>query len=344
LAGILLACANSGAGDGGSGGAGGAGLSTGGAGAAGGDDACARYEHQAIAKPVNLYIMFDKSSSMAGSKWEAAKTGLGAFVADEASAGVSVGLRFFPRDPDGVPACTHSAYATPTVGFGALPAFAPAIVAAIESESPNGFSTPIYPALGGALLKGIELAENNPGESSAVLLVTDGAPEGPAASCSGVNPEDPQVIAELAAAGAAYSPPVLTFVVGLPGVDQSTANLIAAAGGTEKAILVGSTNVAVEFQEALAFVRGSALPCSYELPAEVVSGEVALGLVNITVTPEEGEAETIAYDPSCAGDGWHWDHPTQPTAIELCPATCQRIRKSPGIAIRVVLGCTTLIK
>ena len=310
----------------------------------GGTDACALYELTAEVKPVNLYIMFDKSNSMAGNKWTAAKAGLTAFVEDEAAAGLKVALRFFPRPADATPACDQQAYKAPTVDFTELPGGAPAIVSAIEAEAPDGFSTPIYPALGGALLEGIEVAENNPGEVSAVLLVTDGAPEGPAATCNGVDPEDPQVIADLAATGYAFDPPVATYVVGLPGVDQSSANLIAAAGGTDAAILVGSTNVEAEFQDALAKVRGDALPCSYEVPEQVTSGEVSLGLVNVEITDPGGDPATVPFDPSCNGVGWHFDDQQNPTSIELCGASCQQLKANPGVSIRVVLGCTTAVK
>jgi hypothetical protein len=310
----------------------------------GGSDACALYEQTAVSKPVNLYIMFDKSSSMAGTKWEAAKAGLTAFVEDPSSAGTKVALRFFPRMPDAVPACDQQAYQEPTVDFTPLPDGAPAIVAALGAEAPDGFSTPIYPALGGALLEGIAVAQANPGEVSAVLLVTDGAPEGPAAMCAGVDPEDPQVLADLAATGAGFAPPVATYVVGLPGVDQSTANAIAAAGGTDEAILVASTNVESEFQSALSKVRGDALPCAYEVPPEVQSGEIGLGLVNVEVTQPGGEAETVPFDPACDGEGWHFDDVASPTAIELCPASCAQLEANPGVSIRVVMGCTTAVK
>jgi len=337
----LVACAQSGGEEGAVGGTGGFNFTASGS---GGVDACATHEHQAVSKPVNLYIMFDKSSSMSGAKWEAAKAGLAAFVADEASSGIAVALRFFPRDPDATPVCDQSAYAMPTVDFVDLPAGAGAVMAAVDAEQPDGFSTPMYPALGGALLGGIEKAQNAAGEVSAVLLVTDGAPQGPANTCSGVDPEEAQAIADLAMAGVTHSPSVRTYVVGLPGVDQSVANLVAAAGGTEEAILVGSTNVSDAFQNALALVRGNALPCSYELPEEVLEGEVGLGFVNVTVTPDGAEGETIPLDPACNGDGWHYDMPGSPTAIELCPTTCTRIRTDPGIAIRVLLGCATFIK
>jgi len=306
-----------GSGESSAGGEGGLGLNQGGFGGIDTDAACALFEEQAVRRQVNLYVMFDKSSSMAGSKWDSAEAGLGTFVSDQKSTGLNVALRFFPREPDAVPACDQQGYKEPTVPFGLLPGNASAIKNAVAAEAPDGFSTPMYPALGGGILKGIELAQNNPGQSSAVLLVTDGQPEGPASSCSGVDPEDPQAIADLAAIGADYNPPVLTYVVGLPGVDQSTANLIAQSGGTDSAILVSSTNVEVEFREALGKVRGDVLPCVYEIPPQVFDGEVTIAHVNIVITPGDGgDSIVVPQNQSCAGgDGWRYDDPkdTRPT-------------------------------
>jgi hypothetical protein len=309
------------------------------------DAACAKFEEQAVSKPVNLYVLFDKSNSMAGNKWESAKAGLGAFVDDDTSAGLVVALRFFPRDPDSVPACDQPAYAEPTVPFGVLPDNAAALKAAMDAESPDGFSTPMYPALGGGILKGIEMAQNHPGEVSAVLMVTDGEPEGPAALCGGVDPEDPQEIAALAATGASYDPPVATYVVGLPGVDQATANLIAEAGGTDSAILVASTNVEEEFRQALAKVRGDAVPCVYEIPDQVLEGEVTISQVNIQVWPGDGsEPYIVPQNQGCDGEGWHYDDPQNPGEIILCPATCSILKEDLNAAIRILLGCATALK
>jgi hypothetical protein len=308
------------------------------------DAACALYEEQAVSKPVSLYVMFDKSSSMAGSKWTAAKAGLGAFLDDPKSAGIRAGLNFFPREPDATPACDQPAYAAPVVPFDLLPDNAAPMKAAVDAEAPDGFGTPMWPALGGAILKGIELAENNPGEASAVLLVTDGARDGPAPTCSGVDPDDPQEVANLAAAGFAFDPPVVTFVVGLPGVDQSVANLVAQAGGSEAAILVSNTNVEEEFRQALAVVRGQALPCAYDLPPNVVSGEIGLAFVNVEISSGGGEPSTIPFDPECNGEGWKYDDPRMPTAIELCPDTCADLKADLEAGIQVVMGCATLLK
>jgi hypothetical protein len=307
------------------------------------DGACALYEEVGIVKPLHLYIMFDKSASMAGNKWDAAEAGLAAFVDDVTAAGVDVGMRFFPRMPDSTPGCDQAAYKEPTVAFGLLPGNADAIKNAIAGETPNGFGTPMYPALGGAILKSIEIAQANPDHAAAVLLVTDGQPEGPNGTCGGLDPEDPQVVADLAAIGANFNPPIATYVVGLPGVNQDTANLIAAAGDTDEAILVGG-NVEDQFREALQKVKGDALPCTYEIPPQVLSGEVALSKVNVERTTSGGDVITIPQDQDCEGEGWRYDNPSMPTLIELCPQTCEALKDDAGSGIRVVLGCATAIK
>lgn len=333
----------------GGGGAGGEGgslsvASVGGSGS-GGDPSCVVLEEEATARPLNLYIVYDKSSSMAGSKWDNAKAGLAAFVDDTASAGVSVALRFFPRPVDATPGCDMNGYKEPTVPYGLLPGNAQAIKDAVDAEAPDGFSTPIYPALGGALLKSIELAQQNPDEAVAVLLITDGQPQGPAETCAGVDPEDADEIAALAANGKNFKPPVLTYVVGLPGVNQSTANTIALGGGTDSAIFVGSTNVAAEFQAALAKIRGEALLCTFKLPALVMDGNISITKVNVEVTPgvNGGDPYLVPYDQSCAGAGWRYDDAANPSIIELCDATCQDIQGDFGAKVRVVLGCDTVV-
>src|SRR6185312_13662226 len=172
-------------------------------------------------------------------------------------------------------------------------------------------------ALGGAILAGIQEAQTNPGDSAAVLLVTDGEPDGPASTCGSVNPDDPTVIANLAMTGAGYNPPVKTFVVGLPGVNQTIANQIAAAGGTGSAILVTITNIQAEFQAALAQVRGQALPCEFDIPSQVTGGQVDTQHVNVLVTPGGGQAAVLPQNPMCTGqaDGWYYDDPASPKHI-----------------------------
>jgi hypothetical protein len=306
------------------------------------DASCGAISEKATATPLNLYIMLDKSSTMLGEKWDAAKAGLDGFLNDPDSTGIKVAINFFPRDPDSTPACDQNAYKTPKVAFAALPSNAGAILLAIDGQTPNGTSTPIYPALGGAILAGMEIVKNQPGDSAAVLLVTDGEPQGPAASCSGVDPQDPAAIASLAALGLQNK--VVTFVVGLPGASQTTVNQIAAAGGSDAAIVVGTNNTKADFQTALATVRGKALPCEYVIPAKVQGGDVLPSNVNVVFTPGGStEGQTIAQDKDCKGGvGWYYD--TAQTRIILCPGTCDQFKADLSGKVDIQLGCKTVVK
>jgi hypothetical protein len=307
------------------------------------DAACGLITVDATTTPLDLYIALDKSSSMAGTKWDGAKAGLQAFLTDPASTGIRVALNFFPID--GNPTCDQFAYEPPVVPFDFLPANATTISTAIGAATPDGFSTPIYPALGGAILAGIQIAQNNAGDAAAVLLVTDGEPDGPATTCGSVNPDDPTAIASLASAGLAYDPSVKTFVIGLPGVNQTVANQIAAAGGTTSAILVTTTNVQAEFQAALAQVRGQALPCQYDLPTQVAGGAVDSGHVNVEETLGTSPTAILPQDAACTGGaGWYYDNPTQPTHIELCAASCTALRTAASAKVQILLGCQTETK
>jgi hypothetical protein len=297
------------------------------------DAACGLVTENGNRTPLNLYVMLDQSASMSGFRWTAATTGLEALAADPASAGIRLALKLFPRAPDNDPVCDALPYKVPDVPFGELPGNASAIAAALSGE-PNGFSTPIYPALSGGLLKGIELVKNNPEETSAVLLVTDGEPEG---ACE----KDPVKIVEMAKNGAAKH--VLTYVIGLPGVNPTLANEIAAAGGTGKAIVIGKENVEADFVKALAKVRGEALPCSYALPSKVGS-DFDVNQVNVLFTDNGGTTNVIAQDEACTGEGWHYDDAANPTEIVLCPASCALAKDAGTGKIQVLLGCKTQIK
>lgn len=74
-----------------------------------GDAACAARTQKAERLPLDLYIMFDSSASMteltsAGpSKWDAVRMALTSFLGDPGSAGLGVGLQYFPLTKQGVP-------------------------------------------------------------------------------------------------------------------------------------------------------------------------------------------------------------------------------------------------
>lgn len=95
----------------------GAASSTGGAastgeGTTGGIDQCAGSSVEATPVPLDIYVMLDKSGSMLEktgmkgqgvAKWEAVTTALASFYNDPMSAGIGVGMQYFPLRADGAP-------------------------------------------------------------------------------------------------------------------------------------------------------------------------------------------------------------------------------------------------
>jgi hypothetical protein len=87
-----------------------------------GDAACAVATQTAQRVPLDLYIMMDSSGSMSATvagnttKWDAVRSALTAFLSDQDSAGLGVGLQYFPQLRAGVPAECETDNAC--VGFG----------------------------------------------------------------------------------------------------------------------------------------------------------------------------------------------------------------------------------
>jgi hypothetical protein len=87
-----------------------------GIGAGGIDDSCAADVSTGKLVPLDMYIMLDVSGSMLSlttgnvSKWDAVKSALEAFLKDQASAGLGVGLQYFPLlKPNAPTSCTTDA-------------------------------------------------------------------------------------------------------------------------------------------------------------------------------------------------------------------------------------------
>ena len=87
---------------------------TGGTDGVGLPDACAADVTTAKPIPLDIYMMLDTSSSMLDatsatiSKWDAVKSALEAFLQDDASAGLGVGLQYFPLEKPNAPTSCSS--------------------------------------------------------------------------------------------------------------------------------------------------------------------------------------------------------------------------------------------
>ena len=329
--------------------------------------------------PLDMFVMFDKSGSMDGVKWDSATQAMKSFIAQPEAAGIGVGIQFFPL-PSGVTCpifpvqCTSDAqcstgcgpciiqgplgicsgvgesdscevmdYSTPAVEIAELPGNAGSLNTAIDQANPDGSGTPTLPALDGAIQHASAWATAHPGHVTIVVLATDGDPN----SCS----SDVSAIQSSAAAGAAANPPVLPFVIGAPGGTAANLDAIAFSGGTNAAYIIGSNStVEAEFLQAMNDIQNKTLPCSYLIPEPPPGETLNLGEVNVTYTPTGGQPTTI---PQAAGGlascmpgtkAWYYDDPANPTSVVLCPDTCTELTADSGTSVSVVFGCATIVQ
>jgi len=344
---------------------GGSGGSTAGsAGSGGGNEECASEPYEAKLLPLDMFIMMDRSGSMAGSRWTDVKQAVNDFVSQSVEGHVGVGLGFFPSEYAGNSCsndnqcgafgpckdvllglikecdkdmCYEQGYASPVAPIQPLPGGAGPIQTQLNSTSPSG-GTPMAPALRGAIQYAQSVKSVNPTHITSIILVSDGFPEG----CG--SDDNISVVANAAAAGLAAD--IQTFVVGI-GDELSNFDQIAIAGGTSPALIIGSgTNVSQALTDKLEEIRGS-VECSLLMP-EVPDGETAdFDTTNVNFTPDGGTEVPFpraANEAACVPGqhGYYFDDPANPTMVHLCPFSCDFIKNNTG-QVDIVLGCEPLI-
>jgi len=286
--------------------------------------------------PVDLYFVYDKSSSMlladvigSPNRWDAMAGAISAFVdssaADGGSAGLGVGIAFFPI---GTPlaSCNVADYAVPVVDVGPLPGNAAAIKNAVTSQM-LGLTTPTVVAMQGAVQYGTMYQAAHRDRRLVLVLATDGEPN----DCS----SSAQAVATVAANAAAQMPPLNTYVLG---IGPSTGNLdsIAMAGGTNAAFMVTSSGTD-QLLKALNSIRsqtqtkvGTKISCTQKIPPS--TSAQALDYAATVVRTTTGDAGRSTLQPRVADlaacgmmEGWYFDDAKKPTTIEFCPATCAAV-------------------
>jgi hypothetical protein len=331
--------ADKGSSSGASGSSGSSGIGGGSSSGIGGDDttgpgkkpACATSSADAKNIPVYMVFVYDKSGSMQNDKkWDSCKAGVKSYFASPASKGSFASLTFFPS---GAGKCTASDYQAPRVALTALPDPG-ALSQALDGESPNGDGTPTEGALQGALVFAKAQASTTAKDGKLVLvLVTDGEPNNCGTSGSGA-------VAKVAQVAAASKDQVPTFVIGV----GNTGNLdaIAAAGGTNKALIVSTSNPAqtqTDLQKAIEGIRNS-LACDYTIPAAPQGETFDPTKVNVVHTPEGGTRSELSYNQACSGPGWKYDDEKAPKKIVICGNSCDVFKASPG-KVEIEYGCAT---
>ncbi|HEX6274555.1 MAG TPA: vWA domain-containing protein [Polyangiaceae bacterium] len=307
-----------------------------------GVEACRGVSYEAESVPVDLYLMMDRSISLAEvdeatgkTRWESLRVAIAAFIDEADDQNLRVGLGFFGRTGgnDDALDCDSSFYASPAVEIGELSDVGPDVLDALSAIQPGGF-TPTGPALAGALEHASEWAANAPGRATAVVLVTDGYPT----QC---DPRGISAIADLAERARSNEPYVRTFVIGLAA--EFNLDSIARAGGTHQAYRVEAGDPTGSFLGALRNVSNSKLACSYEIPEPPADTmKIDYDEVQVTYTSAGGSLEEvprISDFSACSRNpngGWYYDDPQAPTQILVCPCTCSRFEAG---RVDVALGC-----
>ncbi len=314
--------------------------------------ACVTATRNASLPGVNLVLMYDKSGSMGDPaeggdpsvKWIPVNTGMTAFFSDPASSGYSASLQFFPA-PGDVAATCAAAYATPLVPLTSLSRSQP-LVAALNGTSPQG-GTPTLPALKGAIAYAQQTKRDHPGDTTAVVLVTDGEPglfvNGKFAP--GCTDNDVTHVADAAAAALQSPESIATYVLGV-GSSLDKLHAIAKAGGTNQAFIISvknPTQTKTDLQRALEAIRTQVtLSCSLPLPSPPAGLSLDTSRVNVALAAASGHTTPLVYSSGCtAPNGWHYDHPAAPTRIELCASTCATAQADRTGKLTVALGCLT---
>ena len=337
--------------------------------------ACAAESKKAEQLPLDMYIMLDQSGSMTdavsggGDKWNAVTTAFKTFVNQPGTAGIGIGIQYFPLDASGggcpptcaidadcgafgpcfigicvacaggsSDSCVSADYAKPDVEIAPLPGAASAFTASINKHKPTN-STPTSAALQGAIDHAKAWGTMHPDHVVIDVLATDGDPT----ECD----IDLNHINAIAAAGVSGMPKVLTFVIGV-GSSLTALNGVAAAGGTGQAFIVDTNqNVNQQFLDALNKIRGAALSCTYLIPVPT-KGNPDFNSVNVQYTPGGGGPVVVlpkvANKQSCppSGNAWFYDNNASPKEILLCDATCTKVAADTKGQIDILLGCATI--
>jgi len=315
-------------------------------------DKCASDRRTTDPREVDIYVMLDQSGSMTleGNRWGPVTTALKAFVDDPASAGLGMGLQYFPRGTDDAAKCDVAGYAVPAVPIAPLsPVHAAAIKLSIEAHAftttearnPEHAGTPTRPALEGATRYVQSWLQDRPKHTGVVLLATDGQPS--TGLCTANRIADIMTVAQ---AAASLVPAIATYVIGIG--DTGNLNDIALAGSWHAAFIVDGTGQTTqqEFLAAMNAIRASVLPCDYAIPP-TEAGSLDPALVNVAYTQGGSKDQVVIPKATggipCPGEGWVYDDEAHPTKVILCDSTCSTLQHDRMAAIEIVFGCRTII-
>lgn len=331
------------------------------------DSGCTGAQFEGENTPLDIYVMFDVSCSMscsvdetgccdannspAGSRILPVRAAMEAFLRDDASRGISVGLGFFGdhdvnNENNSPTVCTVDAHTDAAVEIAALPGAADTLIDTLQAEEPQG-GTPTHLAIAGACEHVAAWKESHAGRKTVVLLVTDGIPEH---SCDADIQQAVAAAEECYAGGSGFEIYVLGVQSNNNNAGSSLDNLngIATAGGTDRAYLTDADDVEGSMLAALNSIRAdAAIPCDLQIPPPQPGETLNPGLVNIGICDSSREVVVTprVEDAAACGDhdGWYYDDPNSPEMIHLCNVTCDTV-SAPGSTLFFSIGCETVVE
>ncbi|WP_235880166.1 vWA domain-containing protein [Polyangium aurulentum] len=285
--------------------------------------------------PLDVIFLIDRSGSMSGAKWNGTKAALTTFFNDPASAGIGVGMVYFPTQNGDM--CVATNYAALDVPIGLLPDNAFALTNAIPYDA-LGWGTPMWSGLKGVLMAATAYQDAHPTHKVVVVLATDG---NPSSECP---PTAIDAVAEVADSALDYNG-VRTYVIGVAGSTIANLDKIAAAGGTTAAYDI--TKDINQFAAKMEEIRTEALGCDFEIPPPPNGQQLDPNRVNFTYTPKGVGSPKILPRADDLADcnnlpGWYYDSNTSPTKIILCPASCSPVQADTNAKVSVLFGCNSV--
>jgi hypothetical protein len=255
----------------------------------------------------------------------------------------------FPRVCNGSQICNARLFRELAIPISDLPGAAGALTIELAAREPSG-ATPMGPAIEAYLAHLAERATTHPGRTAALVLATDGVPQG-------CGPADQiATIAGRLSAAAAARPAVTTYVIGV--IDKADPNVgpgqalaqLATAGGTGAPFLLSpAADLTQTFLAALEQIRGRALPCEFSISKNDVS-MVDFGRVNLRFRGASGDRDILYVGKADRCDpmrgGWYYDVDPMtgtPTRVITCPATCAALKSDVQGRIDLRFGCKTRV-
>jgi hypothetical protein len=247
--------------------------------------------------------------------------------------------------------CDPGDYERPMVPIADLPGNERLLSGTIDGRVTNFGPTPgTLPALKAGLAHLRKRQAAHPDRKPVLVLVIDHI-----AGASGCDSDDVPTIAGEIAAARVGTPAIPTYVVGIYsslGAQRVRPHLdaLTMAGSAGMPIMVqDDADLTTQLHEALADIRGTALPCEFAIPP-ATSGRLDYRKVNMQWKGTAGPEETVPYVESAdrcdpTRGGWHYDVPpmpgTIPSRVVACAASCRQFRSDFGGTVRLGFGCAT---